>query len=319
MARISILNAESKGYCTEARLILNDFAEVDYLDLGSEGLKSQLKNKAYQCLIVRLANYIGKDILDLTSDLKVVATATTGLDHIDMEECDKRHIDVISLRGEASFLRSIHATAEHTWALVLSLIRNLPHAHSNVLKGQWDRDSFIGSELHDKTLGIIGLGRIGSIIAEYAMAFGMDVLVFTRPAEDANGATKLVSLEQLLELSDVISVHLPLNKDTAGFISKQQFLRMQKKPYLVNTARGEIIDDSDLLWALKEGHIKGAALDVLSNESANGITIDNPLVKYATKNPNLIITPHIGGATKESMAKTEIFIAENIRRAFANV
>ncbi len=317
MQKIQILNAESANYSKTAKNVFKSFAEVDYYDLDYIGLCKQLKKKPYNALIVRLRNFIDEKLLNSAPSLKVIATATTGLNHIDIETCFQRGIKIISLKGEVDFLRNIYATAEHTWSLILSLVRKIPFAHYSILEGSWNRDNFIGRELNKKALGIIGFGRLGSIVAGYANAFSMNVIAYTKnPHEITLEFVNYVDFDTLLKSSDVISIHLPLAKETVDFISMSQFLKMDKKPFLINTSRGEIINENDLLSALKKGLISGAALDVLSGETIMDPAIGNPLIEYAKNNDNLIITPHIGGATKESMEKTEIFIAKKIKEFF---
>ena len=317
MKKPEILNAESTNYSDKAKKILESFAKVDYCDLTYASLKIQLSKKTYDALIVRLRNPIDENLLSISPNLKAIATATTGLNHIDTEASFKKRIKIISLQGEVDFLKNIFATAEYTWALILSLIRKIPFAHQTILEGEWDRDHFIGHELHGKTLGIIGLGRLGSIVAGYARAFGMTILAHTKnKGIIVPEFITIVDLVTLLKNSDIISLHLSLNEETIGFISKPQFLMMEKTPFLINTSRGEIIKEEDLLSALQNGLIKGAALDVLSGEVVSNPLINNPLIEYAKTHDNLIITPHLGGATKESMEKTEIFIAKKIRDFF---
>jgi len=317
MKKPQILNAESENYSDAAKKILESFAEVDYCDLTYASLKHQLSKKTYDGLIVRLQNLIDENLLSIAPDLKVIATATTGLNHIDTEACHKKRIKIISLQGEVDFLKNIFATAEHTWALILSLIRKIPSAYKAILDGEWNRDHFIGHELHGMTLGIIGLGRLGSIVAGYAREFGMTIMAHTKnKARTFPEFVTIVDLMTLLKNSDIISLHLPLTEETVGFISKPQFLMMEKTPFLINTSRGEIIKEEDLLSALRKRLIKGAALDVLSGEAVGNPLVNNPLIEYAKAHDNLIITPHIGGATRESMEKTEIFIAKKIRGFF---
>jgi len=317
MKKPQILNAESANYSDEAKKILESFAEVDYDDLTYASLKIQLSKKTYDALIIRLRNPIDENLISIAPNLKTIATATTGLNHIDTEACYKKRIKIISLQGEVDFLKNIFATAEHTWALILSLIRKIPFAHQTILEEEWNRDHFIGYELHGKTLGIIGLGRLGSIVAGYARAFDMTILAHTKnKGIIVPEFITIVDLVTLLKNSDIISLHLPLTEETIGFISKPQFLMMEKTPFLINTSRGEIIKEEDLLSALQNGLIKGAGLDVLSGEAVDNPVINNPLIEYAKTLDNLIITPHIGGATRESMEKTEIFIAKKIRDFF---
>jgi len=265
-------------------------------------------------IIVRLGVLLDQEFLSQFLRLNFVATITTGIDHIDNEHCKKNNIHVISLKGETKFLEKIHATPEHTWGLILSLIRRVPWAALSVENSCWDRNLFVGEELFEKTLGIVGFGRIGKILSGYAIAFGMNVLAYGE--SDFNGkkfGVKKVGLTTLLNESHIISIHLPLEKKTKNFINKEHFQSMKLRPWFINTARGAIVNEDALLEALNEGLIKGAALDVLSNETwfKNKKPV-NKLIEYMKSNTNLIITPHIAGTTVEAMAKTALFIEDKI-------
>ena len=176
--------------------------------------------------------------------------------------------------------------------------------------GYWDRDAFRGRELYGKTAGVVGYGRLGHIVARYLQAFDMRVLVSDPdidPQELEPGLTR-VPLDKLLADSDVVSLHVNLCDDTYGFFAREQFDRMRRGAWLIKTARGELIDEAALLAALRSGRLGGAVLDVLCDEDTNGM-MSRPLVEYARNNPRLIVTPHIGGCTRESMEKTERFLA----------
>ena len=178
MTRPRILNAEPDRYSVRARAALEEVGDVTEEALDREGLLKALP--AHDALIVRLGHRVDTALLDAAPRLKVVATATTGLDHIDLKACKERGVEVLSLRGENEFLRSVVATAEHTWALLLALIRRIPAASAAVARGEWDRDAFRGRELEGKRLGILGLGRIGERVARYGQAFGMEVRGYDR-------------------------------------------------------------------------------------------------------------------------------------------
>jgi D-3-phosphoglycerate dehydrogenase / 2-oxoglutarate reductase len=243
-------------------------------------------------------------------NLRAIATPTTGLNHIDLAEAEKLGIQVISLRGATDFLQNVYATAEHTVALILALLRHLPAAHEHVINGHWNRDLFIGNELHGMRAGIIGYGRLGRMVAKYLQAFGMRVSV-----TDIMGVNQVehsdiesVSLDQLLRTSDVVTVHVPLSDQTKEFLGRRQFACMKPGSWFINTARGELVDEVALFDALRTGHLAGAALDVLCDEYASNLG-ENSLVRYAQQHQNLLITPHIGGCTTESREKTEHFLA----------
>jgi D-3-phosphoglycerate dehydrogenase len=266
-------------------------------------------------LIVRLGIVLDKVFLSRFKCLKFIASITTGTDHIDEKYCKERRIKIISLKGEKRFLQNIYATPEHTWALLLALIRNIPWAFDCVCRGNWSRINFFGRELHGKRFGIIGFGRIGKILSLYGHAFGMDVVFYDiRKIKGAGNFVRPLSLKRLLRTSDVISVNIPLNDKTRHFIKAKHFMLMKKNTILLNTSRGAVVDESALLKALRNGLIAGAALDVLEGENIKGkISKKHPLIRYAGKNRNLIISPHIAGSTYESMRKTSYFISKRIK------
>ena len=310
--RIRILNCEPKGYSREALSILRGVAEVDEIACDRGQLIERIG--VYDGLIVRLGHRVDGEVMAAAPKLKFVATATTGLNHIDLVEAARRKIEVISLRGERAFLDTIHATAEHTWALLLALIRRLPGAVRSVHAGAWDRDHFIGSELHGKTLGIVGYGRLGSKVAGYGLVFGMKVLAHDPHAKAFEHGVTAVTLERLARESDVVSLHVPYCTDTTKMVGRSFFGMMKRGSLLINTARGEVVDEAALLAALNEGTLGGAALDVLCGENSGDPDwmVKDALIEYAGMSSNLVITPHIGGATRKSMGATEEFLAHKI-------
>ena len=307
----NILNTEPLNYSAEAHALLNQLGKVVTKQMSRSQIIDELN--AYDVLIVRLAHQIDREIIDAAPNLRVIVTATTGLDHIDQKYARSRGITVLSLQGETTFLRSIRATAEHTWALLLGLLRHLVSASVAVHSGRWDRDAFRGHELCGKRLGLIGLGRIGAMVAHYGRAFGMDVGAYDPFINDwAENVWRAPALSDLLVRSDVLSLHVPLNAETTGMIGAPEMKLLPPGAVLINTSRGRIIDEAALLQALKSGQLAGAALDVITDERNTDQRIGSPLLTYARKCKNLLITPHIGGATYESMAKTEVFMARKL-------
>ena len=313
---ITLLNAEPQNYCDAARAVLQSFAEVIDFEGDREQLRSQLSQ--VDGLIVRLGYHLDEEMLPDEGRLRVIATATTGLNHIDLVAAAEREISVISLKGEVEFLSNITATAEHTWGLLLSLIRHIPAAAADVHRGNWNRDAFRGRELLEKTLGIVGYGRLGRTVARYAKAFGMTV-VATDPSPLARDpGIEYLAMHDLLRRCDVLSVHADFSDANRGLIGKNEIRSLRPGAVLINTARGELVDEDALLAALVDGHLAGAALDVLADEAATSSEQAGPLIEYAKQHENLLITPHIGGATLDSMRKTEVFVAEKIKAFFAD-
>ncbi|HYH81417.1 MAG TPA: NAD(P)-dependent oxidoreductase [Longimicrobium sp.] len=302
--------AEPAGFAPEAAELLRGVARVRLEDLDRAGLLARAG--AAEVLWVRLRTRVDAEVMDAAPALRVIATATTGLNHVDLDEAARRGVRVLSLRGETAFLKDIRATAEHTLALMLALLRHLPAAAGHARAGGWDRDRFRGRELHGATVGIVGLGRVGRIVARYLAAFDARVLacdVDPAPEAPPPGVT-VVPLDRLLAESDIVSLHASYAPESHGFFNRDCFGRMKPGARFVNTARGELVDEGALLDALRSGRLAGAAVDVLADET--GRVAGSPLVAHAREHENLVVTPHIGGATVESMARTEVFLARRL-------
>jgi D-3-phosphoglycerate dehydrogenase len=217
------------------------------------------------------------------------------------------------LHGETDFLRTVSATAEHAWALLLALLRRIPHAFVAVQCGEWNRDAWRGHELDGKRLGLVGLGRVGCKVARYGLAFGMAVAAYDPYAvEWIEGVERYPTLTGLLSQSDVVSLHVPLNNETTGMVDTNTLAVLPPGSVLINTSRGEVVNEAALVQALESKHLAGAALDVITHERYPDRRRYSSLLAYACTHDNLIITPHIAGATHESMAKTEVFMARKL-------
>lgn len=312
MEPLTILVSESSRFSPAALRSLQSIARVESCDIADRA-ELLAKVRGADILWVRLRHRIDREVMEAAPNLRAIATATTGLNHIDLDEAQRRNIRILSLRGHTDFLRNIYATAEHTMALIFALIRRVPAAARHVSDGGWNRDLFVGHELHDKTAGIVGYGRLGRMVAGHASAFGMSVQVADprARAESLASDVKLTSVDDLLRTSDLVSLHVDLTEKTRGFFGKREFALMKPGAWFINTSRGELIDEAALLDALRSGHLAGAAVDVLCGESAAGME-NHPLVRYSREHGNLLITPHIAGCTVESTEKTENFIAEQV-------
>jgi len=311
---IRILNVEPANYSRDAFRILSSVGEVHERELSCTELREELPS--YHVLIVRLRHQIARELIDAGVLLKAIVTATTGLDHIDVVYAKSRGIDVLSLKGEDEFLSRVPATAELTWGLLLALTRWIPAAAAAVQGGSWDRDAFRGHDLSGRRLGIVGFGRIGRIVARYAQAFGMSVMAYDPHVSGSLPASiEMASdLKELARNSDILSVHALLNDETIDLIDDRVLRALPDGALLVNTARGAIVNSGALLNALESGRLGGAAVDVIPGERRPSDPERNSLLAYARSHENLIITPHIGGATLESMWMTEIFVAEKLKR-----
>lgn len=311
-APLRVVLVEPDGYSAQARALLDSLGSVHEGPFERAELAKAASSA--DILVVRLGHTIDRTILEGAPQLKAVVSATTGLNHIDVAAAEELGVAVLSLKGEVDFLRQIRATVEHTIGLMLAVLRRLPAATSHVEAGGWDRDPYRGHELARRTLGLVGCGRIGTEVAELAEAFGMDVAAFDPYAEPWGERPKRLStLEALLERSQVVSLHVPLNDETTGMIGAAELAHMPPGGVLINTSRGEIIDEAALLDALNDGSLAGAGLDVLADEASLHEGERRPLVDYAKDHDTLLITPHIGGATFESMEQTEVFMATKLR------
>lgn len=309
--KIRILVCESLGFSSKAASVLRRAGEIALADLDRNALLSVAEHA--EVLWVRLRHRIDAEIFAAAPRLKMIVTPTTGLNHIDLEEATRRGVRILSLRGETEFLRDVRATAEHTLGLTLALLRHIPSAANHVRDGGWNRDLFKGGELYGKSVGIVGYGRLGRIVARYFKAFGTQVLACDPnidPSSVEAGITAM-ALMPLLNEADIVTLHVNLCNETRGFFREEQFAAMKRGSWFINTSRGELVDESEILASLRSGRLSGAALDILCEERSDGMK-DHPLVVYAREHNNLIITPHIGGCTGESMEKTELFLAEKL-------
>ncbi len=257
----------------------------------------------YDALIVRSRTRVIAPIIEAGARLRVIGRAGVGLDNIDTDAAARRGIAVVN--SPTSVMITV---AEHTFGLMLALARRIPQADASLRGGAWEKSKFMGVELSGKTLGIVGLGRIGSMVSTRAVAFGMRVLAFdpyiTRARAQEFGATLLDALDDLLAQSDFISVHTPLLPTTRGLIGAEEIAKVKPTTRLIFCARGGVVDERALLHALENGKIAGAALDVFENEPPG----ENPLLKH----PNVVATPHLGAMTEEAQTRAAVDVAEQV-------
>lgn len=271
-------------------------------------------------LFTRLGFFTGRSLLEKLESLRFVVTCTTGLNHIDVAACHERGIGVLSLQGETEFLGNITSTAEHTWFLLLALFRRAPRAWREVLSGGWSRKGYYCSETTGKTLGIIGYGRLGSMLVPMAKAFRMNVLVHDCDKGKMQRAGELATdLDTLLACSDAICLMINYSERNAGFMDARAFQSMKQGSIFVNTSRGELVDEFALLDALRSGKLAGAALDVVDGDSGwqDRWPESHPVCEYAIEHDNLIITPHIGGHAIEAIQRTRSFMIQKLLQALA--
>lgn len=308
--KLNILVAETLNFSPKAVKGLKELGNVALRDIDKEDLTDALAT--YDVFWFRLKFRIEEKDFPQTFRCRYILCPVTGLDHIDLAACEKRGIQVLALRGETDFLKTVRATAEHTLGLTLSLLRNVPQAIASVNNGVWNRDLFKGREIFGKKVGIVGVGRLGTITAGFFKAFGAEVYGFDVKDIDKTVCEPVNRIEDLFATADILSVHVAYNPSTHHLVNEDLLKKMKPNAVLINTARGGVVNSNDLLQALKNKTIAGAALDVLEDEYN---TESNTLVTYAKRNKNLIITPHIGGNTYESFEKTELFLLEKLKKA----
>lgn len=309
-----ILNAEPYGYSEKA---IRLWQEKGYEYIASSWDEIELHQyHGVQGLIVRLQRKIDNFILDKFPGLQFIISATTGWDHLDLDELRKRNIKLISLRGQDEFLNTIPSTAELTWGLLLALIRHIPQAVASVQKGEWNRDVFRGYQLTGKTLGVIGMGRTGRKMTKYARAFGMNIIYYDPFINQFPGVDKFSNLEELVTAADVVTLHVHPKEDTLQMINKEVLQHFKKGSYLLNTSRGSIWDENAVVAALTSQQLAGVAADVIASEF-NQLT-NSPLLNGMWAGQNIIITPHVGGATWDAMWQCEEYVSQLFFNKFQN-
>ena len=295
------------------KVLITDNVAAEGIDLLKNSLPVDVKRglspdeliaaiPEYDALVVRSQTRVTRDVVEAGSRLQVIARAGIGVDNIDLEAATARGIAVVNAPAGNTV-----AAAEHTIALMLAMARNVPQAHLSMKEGQWRRGAFMGIELRNKTLGIIGLGRVGSEVARRAASFGMRLVAydpFVAPDFAARLGASVTSLDEVLAQADFITLHTPLTPGTTNLISAPQLAMMKPGARLINVARGELVDDDAVLDALESGQLAGAALDVFNEEPPG----DLPLLKH----PNLVATPHLGASTQEAQREVAIEAAEQV-------
>ena len=285
--------------------LLREEHEVDVrTELAAGGLAEAIPG--YDALVVRSQTKVDAAVVEAGTSLKVIARAGIGLDNVDVEAATRRGVMVVNAPQS-----NILSAAEHTMALLLALARNVPQADAALRAGEWDRERFQGVELHGKTLGIVGLGRVGTMVAQRALAFGMRLIAYD-PYVSRDRARELSielmpDLGALLVQADFVTIHLPRTPETEGLIGRQELGLMKEGARIVNTARGGIVEEAALVEALESGRLSGAALDVFTEEPVT----EHPLFGL----PHAVVTPHLGAATREAQDKAGAAIAEMVRLA----
>ncbi len=302
MNKIKVFIADDVNEEKLAPLVDAGFDVVKETKLSPEDLVERLQDA--EGVIVRSATKITAEIMDRVDSLKVIGRAGVGVDNIDVKAATERGIVVMNAPDGNTI-----TTAEHTIAILISLARNVPQAHSKLQAGTWDKKSFVGVELYEKTLGIIGLGRIGQHVAKIAKGFGMNILAYNPFFAEERAkelGVELGSLDDVFAKSDFVTIHTPVTDETRGMIGAEAFAKMKDGVRIVNCARGGLVDEDALLKAIESGKVAGAALDVYENEP---LEADSKLLN----NPKIVTTPHLGASTIEAQEGVALTVAEQIR------
>jgi phosphoglycerate dehydrogenase-like enzyme len=262
--------------------------------------------------------FIGKQVLDAANNLKVICTASTGTNHIDKLYAAKLGLPILALTEERELINRISSTAELAFSLTLASLRHVVKSHKAVLGGEWNYEKYIGRQMNYLTIGSIGHGRLGSMYSKYCKAFDSRVLVYDPyKIVEEQGIEQVDSLEYLLKESDVIAIHVHVTEETIGMINKSCFDIMKKDVVLVNTARGDMVNELDLVNFLQSNPDARIATDVLADEIKNRMS--SPLLKYALESEQVIITPHIGGMCREAQEIAYGHAAKMLKLFFSNV
>ena len=280
----------------------------------AEGIEVEVKTKLppeelkaiigeYDGLVIRSATKVKPEIIEAADKLKVIGRAGSGLDNVDIPAASKKGIVVMNTPGGNTI-----TTAEHAISMMLALSRKIPQATASMKSKKWEKSKFMGSEIYNKTLGIMGIGSIGSVVADRARGLKMNVLAhdpFLSPERAEKLGVELATLDDLLKRSDYITIHVPKSKETINLVNKELFSKMKDGVFLINCARGGIVNEKDLCDAIKSGKVAGAALDVFEKEPPDS---DNPLLDL----DEVICTPHLGASTEEAQEKVAVAIAEQM-------
>tara|TARA_Y100001970_G_scaffold149443_1_gene183371 strand:+ start:11878 stop:12837 length:960 start_codon:yes stop_codon:yes gene_type:complete len=284
--------------------VLNNLKKISKVKILKDPRKLDLKKiiNKYDIIFTnpnKSKVFLGKDLLSLSKKLKIICTASTGTNHIDLKYCDENNIKIISLRNEKKIIKKISSTAELAFLLSLLMLRNIPEANKSVFRGEWDYEKFIGRQLNEVTIGVIGYGRLGKIITKYFKTFGSKIIIYDPYLNiNDNKIKQTNNIQDLLKTADIITIHIHADKKNTNFIDSNKLIQMKKNVIIINTSRGEVIDEKALVQFLKKNKLAKIATDVLLNEQTN--RNKSLLLKYSFKSNQVFITPHIGGMTNKA-------------------
>jgi D-3-phosphoglycerate dehydrogenase len=308
MLKLNILFLSEVSSPSFIKKIKKDFNLIRIQDLKVDDFSN------IDIIWTHLNHKIDKLFVSQFPSLRYIVSPVTGINHLDIEYISHMKIKLITLRGEKYFLRKVTATAEHTWAIFLTLQKNVLKAHNSLTcEYNFNRNDFDSNQLYNKSVGIIGYGRIGKIIAKYAATFNMKVHITDIKKVNYPRFVSFVSLEELLSKSDYVFLTSSYTLDYHHFINIDKFKLMKPTSIFINTSRGELVNETDLIFVLNNKLILGAAIDVFDDE-LNFDCYTNKLVEFAQKNSNLILTPHIGGRSSDALDLVEIHLLEKLKK-----
>jgi (S)-sulfolactate dehydrogenase len=304
------------------KILITEFMDVEYVELLKTNFdvtinhdlstnNGELKKiiNSFDALIVRNKTQVNKEVLDKANNLKFVGRLGVGLDNIDTEYCKNHNIHVQPATG-----MNADSVAEYVFNTALTLLKNIPLMHQETLNGNWPRTSISSRELRGKTIGLLGFGLIAKKVSTLAKVFDTQIIAYDPYLDSSVGNqfnAKLLDLNEVFKLSDVISVHLPLTKNTKNILNYAAFEKMLKQPIIINSSRGSIVNEEDLIRAYQEKLISGFALDVYNTEP-----VPKSFLEKIKKNTNCILTPHVAGVTEESNKRVSEFIANAVKEFF---
>lgn len=303
-----ILNTLDLSGCPEALDAFEGIGTVDTVPADYETVAAAIGD--YDAYLPSLKVPVDEAMVSCAKRLRVIGTPSTGTDHLDLVAIRNAGIACFDISREFELINSFSATSELAFGALLALNRKICEARQSVLEGSWAREAYTGFQLLGKTLGIVGLGRLGRISARIGNGFGMRVIACD-VRDVAAPDVCITDFETVIREADVLTIHVHLREDTRGMIGRNVLARMKPNSILLNTSRGALVDEEALLDALRNGDIAGACVDVIDGEWLDDVR-QHPLVQYAQNNRNLLIVPHIGGATKESIYGARVFMARKV-------
>ena len=299
--KILICDNLNQQVCKELETI-GDCVDISKSNSKDKDLANHIKDS--EIVVIRSATKLTKEVLDKAEQLKIIARCGVGIDNVDLDFAKSKNIFVTNAPSA-----NLISVVELTVALIISASRKLSLADSHLKKGEWNRSQFLGYELYGKTLGIVGFGKAGRLVADRMKSFGMSIVFYDPYVTDWNGSEESVELDDLLRTADVVTIHVIKTKDTENLISKDMLDLLKPSSIIVNTSRGGVLDEDYLFELLESEKIFGAGLDVYSNEPPENVDRFNGL--------NLVTTPHIGASTNEAQLKAGLETIENIKKILA--